>query len=220
MAKIALIGAAAYFTFGASLGIAGAWSAKVGLFVSKIGLTGKMAGILSGAIVQAGQGALVGGITGKLTGQGFVRGAKYGAAVGAVTGGVAGAIRPVAPGLSGGDPVNASMSGGDPGIGSAGNPTGSLASPSGMYASNTYAPLSASPKASAFGNVWEKIIGSGGIGPIVTGVGAGLARGAEQRAYTERDDKRQRSYDVDYTPISQIFSRSGKQILASTFAEA
>ena len=209
----ALLAASAFFTFGAALGLTAGWGSKVGLLVSKLGISGKMAGIMSSAIVQAGQGAMLGGVTGALTGQGFMKGAAVGAVAGAVTGGVAGAIRPVAPGL-GGQPGTAA---GAAGPGSAGNPIGSAATPGGVL------PSAALPKTSAFGSVWEKVIGSGGIGPIIQGVGAGLARGADQKAITKRDDERRDSYALDYTPIKpmfeQMFKTPGSRILADSFGE-
>ena len=211
VAPIALLAASAFFTFGAALGLTAGWASKVGLLVSKLGVGGKMAGIMSSAIVQAGQGAMLGGVTGALTGQGFMKGVSAGAAVGAVTGGVTGAFRPVAPGLPGGQPGTAA---GAAGPGSAGHPIGSAATPAGMY-SHT-APMAVAQQPSAFGSVWEKVIGAGGIGPIIQGVGAGLARGAEQKAMTDRDDKIRDSYSVDYKPIKPIFTKSGSSILASS----
>ena len=201
----ALLAASAFFTFGAALGLTAGWGSKVGLLVSKLGVSGKMAGIMSSAIVQAGQGAMLGGVTGALTGQGFMKGAAAGAVLGAVTGGVTGAIRPVAPGLPGGQP-------GTSAAGTAGNPIGSAATPAGALAD-------VAPKASGFGSVWEKVIGSGGIGPIIQGVGAGLARGADQKAITKRDDERRDSYALDYTPIKPMFKSPGAAILADSFRE-
>ena len=205
VAKIGVFAAAAFFTFGVALGATSLWASKVGLLVSKLGISGKMAGIMSSAIVQAGQGAAMGGITGALTGQGFMKGAAAGAAIGAVTGGVTGAIRPVAPGLPGGQPGTAPTGG----LGTAGNPIGSQSGPAGLVM-----PLADAPRASAFGSVWEKVIGSGGIGPIIQGVGAGLARGADQKAMTKRDDERRDSYALDYTPIKPMFRTPSSTILA------
>ena len=60
---LALLGATAFFTFGAALGggLTGQWGAKVSSLVSKMGLGGKLGNIVAGAITQAGTGALVGG---------------------------------------------------------------------------------------------------------------------------------------------------------------
>ena len=213
---IALLAASAFFTFGISLGaINGAWSAKVGTLVSKLGITGKIGNILSGAIVQAGRGALLGGLTGTVTGQGFVRGAAAGAAIGAVTGGVTGAIRPVAPGLPGGQPAGAA------GPGSAGNPIGSANAPGGVLPSTALGTLAeAAPRPSAFGSVWEKVIGSGGLGPIIQGVGAGIGRGLDQKARDKRDDERRDSYNIEYKPIAPMFSNESGRILATRVGEA
>ena len=212
MGLTALLAASAFFTFGAALGLTAGWASKVGLLVSKLGIGGKMAGIMSAAIVQAGQGAMIGGVTGALTGQGFMKGAAAGAAVGAVTGGVTGAFSPVAPGLPGGQPGTAVT-----GVtGQAGNPIGSAVTPGGVLPSTSLGTLAyeAVPKASAFGSVWEKVIGSGGIGPIIQGVGAGLARGTDQKAITKRYDERRDSYDLDYTPIQPMFKTPSSTILA------
>ena len=218
MGLTALLAASAFFTFGASLGITGSWAAKIGTLVSKLGISGKMAGIMSSAIVQAGQGAWIGGITGAVTGQGFMRGAAAGAAVGAVTGGVTGAFRPVAPGLPGGEP-GISPTGGP---GTAGNPIGSAGTPGGGLPSRPLGTLAyeSVPKVSAFSSVWGKVMGSGGIGPIIQGVGSGLARGAEQRSIDKRHEERRDSYNVDYTPVKPMFRMSGGKILAESFGEA
>ena len=214
---IALLGASAFFTFGAALGITGSWAAKIGTLVSKLGISGKMAGIISGSIVQAGQGAWIGGVTGALTGQGFMKGAAAGAAVGAVTGGVTGAIRPVAPGPGGGQP--GTSAGGGPGT--AGNPIGSGLRPSGPLSASPIGPLAETQAStSMFGSVWDRVIGSGGIGPILQGVGAGVGRGLEQRSIDKRHDERRDSYNVNYTPISPIFRQSGSKILMDRFEEA
>ena len=90
---IALLAASAFFTFGGALGITAGWATKIGGFVSKLGITGKLGNVLSGAIVHAGRGALIGGITGGATGQGFMKGATAGAAIGAITGGVTGFMK-------------------------------------------------------------------------------------------------------------------------------
>ena len=206
----ALLAASAFFTFGAALGLTAGWATKVGALVSKLGISGKMAGIMSSAIVQAGQGAMLGGATGALTGQGFMKGAAVGAVAGAVTGGVTGAFRPVASGLQGGQPAVAA------GPGSAGNPIGSASTPAGMYSQTS--PLAMAQKPSAFGSVWDKVIGSGGIGPIVAGVGSGLARGAEQKSMDKRYDERRDSYALDYTPIKPMFRSPSSTILSDTFA--
>ena len=208
VAPIALLAASAFFTFGASLGLTAGWSAKVGTLVSKLGITGKIGNILSGAIVQAGRGALMGGITGAVTGQGFMRGAAAGAAIGAVTGGVTGGFQPT----GGTDLLTNRANIGDvtkavnPGMGQAGTPI--------------LAPDASRSLASSFGSVWDKVVGSGGIGPIIQGVGAGLARGAEQKAITKRDDDRRDSYNIEYRPIKSMFSNESGRILSTRAGEA
>ena len=198
---IALLAASAFFTFGASLGLTAGWASKVGALVSKIGLQGKMANVLAGAITQAGYGAAVGGVTGALTGQGFMKGASAGAAIGAVTGGVTGAFRPTMP--TAGAP-------GQPGAGS--SPLMAGAEATTASDSTILAQGGAVAQQSTFGRVWNGVVGSGGIGPIVQGVGAGLARGVEQRRQRSDDDDRQQSYDVEYRPVKPLFERAGNRI--------
>ena len=87
---IILAVAAIYFTGGAALGWmqAGGWqaaAAKVGTTLGGKGLLGK---VLTGAIQQAGTGALIGGATAAVTGGDIGEGLKKGAMVGAVTGGL------------------------------------------------------------------------------------------------------------------------------------
>ena len=209
VAPIALLAASAFFTFGSALGLTAGWALKVGNLVSKLGIGGRMAGILSGAIVQSGQGAMIGGVTGLLSGQGFMKGASAGAKIGAVTGGVTGGFRPVS--AVGGQPAGS-------GPGTAGNPLTSTTGPAGVLPSTQFM-NTVGPTKSAFGSVWENVIGSGGIGPIIQGVGAGLARGSEQSSIDKRDEDHRNSYDVEYTPIKTMFRNSGGRILADSFGE-
>ena len=211
---IALLAATAYFTFGASLGFSGAatgWSAKVGALVSKLGITGKMGGIMASSIVQAGRGALVGGLMGAVTGggKGFVKGAQIGAATGAIMGGVQGAFKP---GLM---PAGKDLSGNVIQSGKSEMMLGKSASEAIKGAGD---PVGVVPgSGSRIGKVWDKVVGSGGIGPILKGVGSGIGRGLEQKAVDRRIEERQQSYNIDYKPIEPMFTRTGQSILARDF---
>ena len=184
-----LLAASAFFTLGASLGVTGGWAAKVGTFASKIGLGGKMGNIVAGAITQAGTGAWVGGAISAASGQGFMKGAALGAAGGAVVGGAAGAIRPVAAsGVKGLERFGA----GPPAQAGGGAATTATASP---------AVAAAGGGKSLFSRIASGVVGSGGIGPIVQGIGAGLGQAAAAkenratRAADREDASSQRTED-------------------------
>lgn len=97
VAPIALAIGAAVFTGGAALGLtsmAGGWSAAAGSVASALGAGGGgvLSSAITGAITQAGYGALMSGTIAELSGGSFSDGAKVGATVGAVTGGISGAL--------------------------------------------------------------------------------------------------------------------------------
>ena len=88
IAPVALAVGALVFTGGAALGLApmaGGWSAAASTVTSALGATGTVGAALTGAITQAGYGALVGGVLGGSEGM------KRGAAAGLLTGGATGA---------------------------------------------------------------------------------------------------------------------------------
>ena len=92
---IALAVGAIYFTAGAALGLegtAGGWGSAVSGFVSKMGATGILGNVLTGAITQAGYGAAVGGLISGVTGGNIIKGMQGGAITGAITGGVMGGL--------------------------------------------------------------------------------------------------------------------------------
>lgn len=79
------------FTGGAALGLAplaGGWGAAASAVTAKLGATGVLGSALTGAITQAGYGALTGGLISEVSGGSFSQGARAGATVGAVTGGL------------------------------------------------------------------------------------------------------------------------------------
>lgn len=91
IAPIVLAVGALVFTGGAALGftsLAGGWGAAATAITTKLGATGLLGSVLTGAVTQAGYGALIGGITAEISGGSFSKGAKAGAAAGAVTGGL------------------------------------------------------------------------------------------------------------------------------------
>lgn len=92
---IALGVAAVVFTGGAALGILPTFAGAIGGVVGSLGLSGAVAGALTGSIVSAGFGAAAGFVTGG------VKGAQKGALFGAATGGVLGAVNPSTFGVGG-----------------------------------------------------------------------------------------------------------------------
>lgn len=95
VAPIVLAGAAIYFTAGAAMGMLPAGATAGSALAGSMGLTGTLGGVVSGAVTQAGYGALLGGTISKLSGGSFSEGMKAGAVAGAVTGGITGAFNPL-----------------------------------------------------------------------------------------------------------------------------
>ena len=211
---IALLGAAAFFTFGAALGVTAGWSTQVSSLVSNIGLSGKMASVVGGALTQAGSGALIGGGVGAATGQGLVSGATAGAAAGALTGGVSGAL------AGGGGAAAAGAESGfgaAPGAGQAAAPGPGFAAPAAGAAGQ--AVMQAPGGSAGIGqNIWNFVNSNVGA-QLVKGVGGGLMAGAQQNAQHERsDEERERqaaSMNVKHNPLGRIdFQQAGGRILA------
>lgn len=210
---VGLLGAAAFFTFGAALGVTGGWAAKVGAFASKLGVGGKMANVISGAITHAGTGAWLGGVTGLATGQGFMKGAGVGALSGAAAGGALGAFRPVSDAVSGG----LAEAGGPAPSGAGVAPMAETASTAvpGAETPPSVVSAAATTTPSVFQRVYDGVVGSGGLGPIVMGIGQGLAAGGGRNGDTaEETERRERSYDIDYRPLRSMFERAGSRVLA------
>ena len=166
-----------------------------------------MANIVSGAITQAGTGALIGGALGAVTGRGFMAGAGVGATAGAIVGGAAGAFTPVNTSAGADSASNAG-----PGMGSAAELSASqpVAGSGFNYggemigaATPAAAASTAAPVGSGFSRVLNTVIGSGGVGPIVQGIGAGLSRSGG----SDENQRRTDNYKIDYKPIGRIFSR-------------
>lgn len=81
------------FTTGAASGAGSMASGGLSAAASSFGKS-TLGNVLTGAIRQAGFGALAGGAIGAVTGQGFMKGALIGGAGGALMGGVTGAMAP------------------------------------------------------------------------------------------------------------------------------
>jgi len=111
VALVAIAVAAIVFTGGAALGLAGVmgggWAAAAATVGTTIGGSGLLGTVLTGAITQAGTGALIGGAISAATGGSISKGMLRGAAAGAVTGGVMGGVGHVrnASGVEGYGPI-------------------------------------------------------------------------------------------------------------------
>ena len=88
-APVILAAAAIYFTVGAAQGVAGTAG---GWLSSGLGLSGTLGSVVSGAVTQAGYGALIGGGLAAVTGGDVSKGLLRGAVAGGVTGGLTGAF--------------------------------------------------------------------------------------------------------------------------------
>lgn len=182
---LVLAAAAIYFTAGAALGVTGTAG---GWLSSNLGLSGTLGGIVSGAVNQAGYGALLGGGISAVTGGNVGKGLLTGAVAGAVTGGITGAIQA---------PVSAASSGATGATGP-GTPATS-ATPSGTVAQATSAPSNLVPSQGPTGvpvtssQTTGLLSGAGKfitdnqtlIGGAIQGLGTGLGGLAEADAHVE-----------------------------------
>lgn len=182
------VGATA-FTAGAASGAGSMASGGLNGVISSFTGGGVLSNILTGAIKQAGYGALIGGAIGAVTGQGFAKGAMYGAIGGAVTGGLGAAF---APGTQPPAVQSVQAAGSLP----AATPTG--LSPTGTAA----APVAAAEPASGLGRFLTSEAG----GSMIAGLGQGIMawQGAkEERETREREQKRLTdSYNVDPSALA------------------
>ena len=190
---ISAVAAVAFFTFGASLGLTavGSWGKAVSGFMAKIGLEGTLANVVGGAIAQAGYGAVVGGAVGAATGQGFVSGAATGALTGLATGGVSGALG-IGPGLQA--KAAAAVTPPVPGL------------PPIAGAVPEVVPTGATGGARATLIKGAKGLGkflkeSGSIGPLIKGIGQGIAGDAQYESMMARDKAVRDSYNIDWSGI-------------------
>lgn len=234
VAPIALLAGAAIFTGGAALGLApfaGGWGAAAAGFASNLGLTGTLGSVVTGAVTQAGYGALIGGGLSAATGGSFIKGAQLGALTGTVTGGLTGGFNALsaapqfadhAPtGFSSFNPSTSVSPISGPGVADLTLPVnpaaassaassaapaatgfGSAQAPSGfMGGSSAAAPAASS--ATGFGSFLDKEV----VGRTLAGLGQGYLQG--QAAKDEQDlqirlrDERQASYDIDPSVMQQ-----------------
>jgi len=217
------------FTAGAAAAAPSMATGGLSGIVSSFTGGGVLGNIITGAVTQAGYGALIGGAVGAMTGQGFGKGALMGGLGGAVTGGLFGAAGvnpdPLTKGFgqsqqSGVVPVEGTATGAAP--------TGSTASAPLDYPSSRVAQAngditgSVTPAASAVAAAPAAASGGGGLGKflsseagggLIAGVGRGLGAymDSKQRAEeAEKDrqflrDKEQRlqdSYSVDPSALN------------------
>lgn len=216
IAPIALAVGALVFTGGAALGLtsmAGGWGATAASISSALGATGTAGAALTGAITQAGYGALIGGGISKLSGGSFSKGAQMGALSGAVTGGVTGAFKSAAAGAQGAQQgtATASQAGSVTGQAGAAAPTAAgqtAVSPAVQGAlENTQGILTRTGEAlrntGGTGGLLSKV---GGwvernqtlVGNTVSGLGQGLLSGASADAEKDLLKERYRRIEGNY----------------------
>lgn len=95
VAPVALAAGTIFFTAGAALGVpgtAGGWGGAVSSLTERLGAGEVLTNVLTGAVTQAGYGAVVGGAASLLTGGDPMKGLQFGAAGGAATGGLMGGL--------------------------------------------------------------------------------------------------------------------------------
>ncbi|HKZ07108.1 MAG TPA: hypothetical protein VJU81_16710 [Methylomirabilota bacterium] len=193
---------------------------------------GVLGNILTGAITQAGYGALMGGAIGAMTGAGFGKGALMGAAAGGISGGLFGAA-----GLNP-DPLTWGAGDGT-GVVAANTPTGmaptgttDIATQRVSQAFSNGASPAPAPAAPTGGGGFAQFMNSETGGGLLAGLGKGLgsymeAQAAKEAAQADRDflrDKEQRlqdSYNVDPSALHSApedVSGTGRPVPAQKYA--
>ncbi|RJF80957.1 hypothetical protein D3877_12040 [Azospirillum cavernae] len=194
---VALAAGAVMFTAGNALGITSSWGEAVKGVTDSLGAGSGLSSIITGAVTNAGYGAVAGAATSALSGGDALQGAQYGAAAGAVLGGAQGAYDSYA---SGSTPASAATGndaassgariegGGQP----SDTPQGGVAG-GGATMKPAVAPSAVtSGAASSSADAGAGIIDKGGwlerngalVGNVLLGVGKGLA-GADANAQTK-----------------------------------
>ena len=152
-----------------------------------------------------------------------MKGATAGAVGGALTGGAMGAFQPSA--AAGVRPTGATAT--TAATDSAVLPSSSMFNAGSRPVASTYGAgaAAAAPGAAAatdverqtgFGRIWNAVIGSGGVGPILQGVGQGLAAGAQSKERRDAEDRRRSSYDIIMESIEPMeWTRQGNSIMGS-----
>lgn len=236
VAPIALAAGAIFFTAGAALGAAPAWSTAVSSMTS--GLSGTLGSVVTGAVTQAGQAAAIGGLVSEATGGDFKDGATAGALTGGVLGGLGGymnapAAGPVTDG-AGGQFANSSPALNQPqsvaSMASNANPmnagNSSLMSASDVAAQAANTPnqgvLAGLGRAQNIGDSVKSVASGVGnfiennptmTGMVVQGLGQGLSAQAQADELRKAEERKQRrleeSYrDLDYSGYRQFASPS------------
>lgn len=149
-------------------------------FLSNLTGGGVLGNVVSGAIKQAGYGALLGGIVGAVTGQGFGKGALMGAAGGALTGGLMAGMRTQPTGTISADtptglsPTGSTNPGGlDPSIPTGGSYLVTGPGQAAATAAKTAASTSTVPASSAGG--FPSFLNSETGGGLLAGLGKGAS---------------------------------------------
>lgn len=201
LAPIALAVGALVFTGGAALGLTGGWGATAASLSSALGATGTAGAALTGAITQAGYGALIGGGLSKASGGSFAEGAKLGAVSGAITGGITGALS-AAPGTA-----RVAQ-----GAVNAGNQAGSVASQAGTVATQTAGQTAGQVAGqtvgkSATGGLLSKAAGwvernQTLVGNTISGIGKGLLSSSAADAEKDLLNDRYRRIEQNYAGVN------------------
>jgi len=187
------------FTAGAASGAGPLASGGLAGIVQKFTGTGVLGNVLTGAITQAGYGALIGGAVSAATGGSFGKGALTGALGGAVSGGLMGAA-----GLNP-DPLTRGFGKSpDPGVdtgivtGSTATglvPTGSTTAPvplsDAAFNARAGGAAAAAPAAVEGGSGFSRFMNSPMAGGLVSGLGQGLAGwlASKEKKQAEEDDR-------------------------------
>ncbi|MCO5072123.1 MAG: hypothetical protein M9944_13035 [Rhizobiaceae bacterium] len=157
---------------GSSLFTAGASSAGI---AGAAGSGGVLGNILTGAIKQAGIGALLGGTISAATGGSFGKGAMWGGIAGAATGGLGGLM----------------TASGAPQVVAAQTPTG--VAPTGSSA----VPAATASTSNGLMSFLKSEGGGALAGNLIAGVGQGLSAYSQQKAIEDQQKNLQKSYSVD-----------------------
>lgn len=116
VAPMAIAVGAIALTGGAALGLApamaaGGWGGMAATIGAKLGGTGMLGSVMTGAITQAGYGALAGGAMSLVQGENIMEGASEGAMLGAASGGISGGFKAATAGAKLGGAGNAATQG-------------------------------------------------------------------------------------------------------------
>lgn len=192
VAPVVLAAAAVYFTAGAAMGLLPAGATAGSAAAGAMGLSGTLGGVVSGAVTQAGYGAVIGGAVAEVSGGDFKEGMQQGAAAGALTGGVMGGVDPSSVGVASAPDV----SGAGPSATAAPSANPAPSTPAAPSATSV-TPPAATPSATSGG-----LMKPGGwlernqtlVGQTVSGLGQGLMAKADNEAASEILKQRRANY--------------------------